>query len=244
MTDYYSATLDFVYKYNLAIFESATQAVSSVLNLSSSSSQEVQDNIRTVFNSTLDRQLNKDSFASSLAAALNSWIEIMDLFRYYQFARNFSDYLSYISRQFEPLRDNLNRTPSEIIEIKGRFNLLHYKTNFEQKQKTPLLVVYSLINRHYIVDLLPKYSVIENLLSHGFDIYATDWGTPYSYDKGLTLENYGEEYIGNAVEKIKEITGSKKVSLFGYCWGGIFTLIYAATHPENVKGSDIACHPC
>src|ERR1700746_737083 len=75
MTDHYSATLDFVYKYSLAIFESATQAVSSVLDLSSSSTQEVQYAIRTVFNSTLDRRLNEDSFASSLAAALNSWTE-------------------------------------------------------------------------------------------------------------------------------------------------------------------------
>jgi hypothetical protein len=62
MTDYYSARLNFVYKYSLAIFESATQAVSPVLNLSSSSTQEVQDAIRTVFNSTLDRRLNEDSF--------------------------------------------------------------------------------------------------------------------------------------------------------------------------------------
>jgi poly(3-hydroxyalkanoate) synthetase len=80
-------------------------------------------------------------------------------------------------------------------------------------------------------------------LNQGFDIFATDWGTPSSYDKDLTSENYGREYVGNAVEKIKEITGSEKVSLFGYCWGGIFTLIYAATHPENVE-SNIACHPC
>jgi polyhydroxyalkanoate synthase subunit PhaC len=235
LSDYYSATFDFVYKYNLAIFESGTQAVSSILNLSSGNLHEAQDRMRAVFNSVLDRRLNEESFASNLAAALNSWIEIMDLFKHFQFASNFSDYLSYVSRQFEPLRDNLNRTPSEIIGMKGRFNLLHYKTNLEQKQKTPLLVVYSLINRHYILDLLPKYSVIDNLLSQGFDIFATDWGTPYSYDKDLTLEDYGKEYVGNAVEKIKEITGSKQVSLFGYCWGGIFTLIYAATHPENVK---------
>ena len=48
LTDYYSASLDFAYKYNLAIFESATQAVSSVLNLSSSYPQEAQDTIPTI----------------------------------------------------------------------------------------------------------------------------------------------------------------------------------------------------
>src|SRR3990172_11262284 len=97
------------------------------------------------------------------------------------------------------------------------------------------LVVYSLINRHYILDLLPKVSVINSLLKQGFDVYATDWGTPDSSYQNMTLEDYAHEYVENAVEKIKEITGSEKVSLFGYCWGGIFALIHSAIHPENVK---------
>ena len=58
---------------------------------------------------------------------------------------------------------------------------------------------------------------------------------PESFDKDLTLETYAEEYVENAVEKIKEITGSDKVSLLGYCWGGLFALIYTSTHQENVK---------
>jgi len=119
--------------------------------------------------------------------------------------------------------------------MKGRFSLLHYKSDAVKKQKTPLLVVYSLINRHYILDLLPNVSVIKNLQRQGFDIYATDWGTPSSSYKDMSLETYAHEYVENAVEKIKEITGSEKVSLLGYCWGGIFALIYSAIHPENVK---------
>src|SRR3972149_6095143 len=119
--------------------------------------------------------------------------------------------------------------------VNGRFSLLHYKPVVAQKYKTPLLVVYSLINRHYILDLLPKVSVINSLLKQGFDIYATDWGTPDSLYQNMTLEDFAHEYVENAVEKIKEITGSEKVSLFGYCWGGIFALIHSAIHPENVK---------
>jgi len=51
----------------------------------------------------------------------------------------------------------------------------------------------------------------------------------------MGLEKFAHDYVGNAVDKIKEITGTDKVSLFGYCWGGLFSLIYAASHPENVK---------
>lgn len=233
--NYYRNISDFARKYNLAIFEAAIKAANSALSLRTGSLQELENSWRSAFNSELGKHLNEEEFASSLGAAFNSWIDMTDLSGQYQFARNFYDSLSYISRQFEPLRGSLNRTPSQVIKMKGRFNLLHYKSKVELKHKTPLLVVYSLINRHYILDLLPKFSVINNLLNQGFDIYATSWGTPSSYDKGLTLEDYAEEYVENAVEKIKETTGSEKVSLFGYCWGGIFALIYTATHPENVK---------
>lgn len=236
--DYFRTEYDFAQKYNVAIFNAATKALNSALNVRTSSittPEQVLNTMRAVFNSTLDKELNEESVVSSLGAAVNSWVELVDFSGQFKLARDLYDFQSYISRQFEPLRDTINRTPSEVIEMKGRFNLLHYKSNVERKQKTPLLVVYSLINRHYILDLLPKVSVMDSLLQQGFDIYATDWGTPFSYDEDLTVENYAEEYVGNAVDKIKEMTGSEKVSLFGYCWGGIFTLVYAATHPENVK---------
>src|SRR5919197_774215 len=116
--------------------------------------------MRGVFNTTLGERLNSESFASSLGSTLDSWARLAGFFNYFQATRNFSDFLSYISRQFEPLRDTLNRSASEVIEMEGRFNLLHYKSKVQQKQRTPILVIYSLINRHYILDLLPEFSVI------------------------------------------------------------------------------------
>lgn len=95
--------------------------------------------------------------------------------------------------------------------------------------------MYSLINRHYILDLLPKVSVVRHFIDKGFDVYATDWETPSTFDKDLTLENYIHENVENAVNKVREITDSQKVTLFGYCWGGIFSLIYSTMHPNTVK---------
>ena len=37
------------------------------------------------------------------------------------------------------------------------------------------------------------------------------------------------------VDKVEEVTGSRNVTLFGYCWGGILSLIYSAMHPKDVK---------
>ncbi|MFZ0512600.1 MAG: alpha/beta fold hydrolase [Candidatus Nitrosopolaris sp.] len=100
---------------------------------------------------------------------------------------------------------------------------------------TPLLIVYAFINRHYILDLLPEISVVGNLLRQGFDVFATDWGTPSAYDKDLTIGHFVNSYMDRSVDLIREITKSDKVSLFGYCWGGNLVLIYAALHPEKVK---------
>jgi class III poly(R)-hydroxyalkanoic acid synthase PhaC subunit len=227
------AGIDIASKYNSALLEAAEKSFESFLNKKGETQQKTQTNIRTSFDSTLQNCLNEETFASSMANYVNAWTKIIPSW-YDQFNDNFNFSL-YENKILEPIRDTINRTPSEVIEMKGRFKLLHYKSEYTVTHKTPILVIYSLINRHYILDLLPKISVIKNLQRQGFDIYTTDWNNPTSYSHDLTLETYAEEYVEYAVEKIKEISDSKKVSLLGYCWGGIFALIYAAMYPQNVK---------
>jgi polyhydroxyalkanoate synthase subunit PhaC len=100
---------------------------------------------------------------------------------------------------------------------------------------TPLLIIYAFINRHYILDLLPNSSIVQNLQRQGFNIFATDWGTPSGYDKELTIGHYVNNYLAKTVDYIREHTGSDKVSLLGYCWGGDLALMLAALHPEKIK---------
>ncbi len=105
----------------------------------------------------------------------------------------------------------------------------------KRRRRSPILVIYAFINRHYILDLLPQVSVIRNLRNQGLNIFVTDWGTPSSYDKSLTIEHFVNKYIDKSIDVIKKITNSDKVSLFGYCWGGDLAIMYAALHPEKVK---------
>ena len=233
--DYMFKLIDFTSKYNSSLYEASAKAFESFLSVRDNTVRKIENTIRTSFDDTLNNRLNDNAMASSISEFVDAWIRLAGLSEYKQRTFSFYNFLSYVNRIFEPIRENVNRTPSEVIEMKGRFNLLHYKSESAPKHKTPILVVYSLINRHYILDLLPKVSVIKNLQNQGFDVYATDWMTPAAYDKDLTLEKYAEEYVENAVEKIKEISGSQKVSLFGYCWGGIFSLIYCAKYQDNVQ---------
>ena len=234
--DYYYKWCNFALRYNRAFLDAALESYKSFISEDRKQidGKKIRNMMRASFDSTLRQRLCEKDVGSSLANFIDAWLNIVKISGYDKYGF-FSEMLSFRSKLFEPLRDNLNRTPSEEIKIKGKFHLHHYKSTVKKRHKTPLLIVYSLINRYYILDLIPNASVINNLLQQGFDVFATDWGIPDTYDKEMTLEDYAHEYIENSIDKIKEITGSDKVSLFGYCWGGVFSLIYSATHPENVK---------
>ncbi|MDE1769202.1 MAG: alpha/beta fold hydrolase [Thaumarchaeota archaeon] len=233
--DYWLKWVNFASRYNFVFFDASLKAFETFLNIRDGTAKKIQNTVRSSFDTAIRDSLNDEELISSMTDYVDSWLKLVGLSGRKQFGVYFLNLVSYVNKILDPLRDNLNRTPSEIIEMKGRFHLHHYKSEVPSKHKTPLLVVYSLINRHYILDLLPKVSVIKNLQNQGFDVFTTDWETSAAYDKDLTLATYAEEYLENAVEKIKEITGFEKVSLFGYCWGGLFALIYCATNPSNVK---------
>ncbi len=67
-------------------------------------------------------------------------------------------------------------TPSEVVYQEDRARLLHYPTGEPAKFKTPLLFVFALVNRPYILDILPGKSVVSHFVQAGFDTYLADWG--------------------------------------------------------------------
>jgi polyhydroxyalkanoate synthase len=130
---------------------------------------------------------------------------------------------------------SVGTTPSEIIFREDKMKLIHYIPTVEKPHQVPILVVYALVNRYYILDLQPDKSVIKKLLDEGFDVYVIDWGYPSGADRYLTLDDYVNGYINNAVDNIRELSGLDKITLMGVCQGGTFSVMYAAQHPEKVK---------
>lgn len=124
-------------------------------------------------------------------------------------------------------------TPSEVVYETDRIKLLHYKSDAPVKHKTPLLFVFALVNRPYILDLLPGKSVVEHFVKAGFDVYLIDWGKPTHADRHKTLDTYINGYLYNIVEFLRERTGAPKVSILGYCMGGAMSAMYTALHPKK-----------
>ena len=69
--------------------------------------------------------------------------------------------LSTIDSTLELLEDtDISTTPYDVVYEEDRVKLKHYKPA-EVKNKTPLLVIYALINRETMLDLEPGRSVVE-----------------------------------------------------------------------------------
>ncbi len=233
--DCYFRWLDLSVRYGIAVFEASTKAAESFFNFNKPRTEKsIENDIRLSFDATLQESLKEESFAKSLSEYVDAFIHIQTVLGRNEAFRYRAGLITYYNDRLEFLRTTLYRTPSETIKLNSNFELLHYISS-EKKYKTPILIVGSLINRYYILDLLPKFSVVRNLLKQGFDVYATEWRTPSNLEYDMTLENYARDFLETAIEKVKEMSGSDKISLLGYCWGGIFALIYSTIYPENVK---------
>ncbi|MEK7279416.1 MAG: class III poly(R)-hydroxyalkanoic acid synthase subunit PhaC [Nitrospirota bacterium] len=134
-----------------------------------------------------------------------------------------------------PIDFSVGTTPSEVIYSEDKMKLIHYFPTAEKPHKVPILIVYALVNRYYILDLQPDKSMIKNLLNEGFDVYIVDWGYPSGADRYLTLDDYVNGYINNAVDKIRERCRLDTITLLGVCQGGAFSVMYSALHPEKIK---------
>ena len=235
--DYTSKWYDFSVKYARAIANATTESIKSFEHSKNRSiySKQTQNQMRKTFDSSLQEQIKKEDFTSSVSDYLIASLSFAEYFGIKKGYQHFMDFFSAWNKPIETIRDDVNRSAVEVIKMDEGFQLLHYKPLSKKRFKTPLLMVYSLINRHYILDLLPKVSVIRQFLEHGFDVYATDWTTSSSAHKSMTLEELVQTCVGNSVKKVQEITGEQKISLFGYCWGGIFTLAYSALHTDSVR---------
>ncbi len=135
----------------------------------------------------------------------------------------------------KPLDFSVGTTPHRIDYSEDRMKLLHYEPTAGSQYPVPVLIVYALVNRFYILDLQPDKSIIRSLLDQGFDVYVIDWGYPSGMDRYLTLDDYVNGYLNNAVEYIRKNAGVDKITLMGVCQGGTFSLMYASLYPEKVK---------
>lgn len=126
-------------------------------------------------------------------------------------------------------------SPKEAVYQEDKLVLYRYLSSNRKPHAIPLLIVYALVNRYYVLDLQKDRSTIKGLLDAGLDVYVIDWGYPDRSDRWLTLDDYINAYIDACVDYIRNERGLDSINLLGVCQGGSFSLCYSALHPEKVR---------
>lgn len=106
-------------------------------------------------------------------------------------------------------KPNLGQSEKDVVWRQGGCELWHYR-NDNVTVSPPLLIVFSLVSRSYILDLTPGNSFIEKLLAAGFDVYLLDWGIPDERDAGNQLEDYTDDYLPAGIRRVRELTGATR----------------------------------
>jgi polyhydroxyalkanoate synthase len=125
-------------------------------------------------------------------------------------------------------------TPHSVVWSENKWRLLRFAPAVP-KYATPVLLVPSLINRWYVLDLGPGRSLIEWLVAQGHEVFCIDWGTPGGEDRYLTWDDIAGRYLGRAVRIASRYGRSGKTHVLGYCLGGTLAVSYVAAFPEYVQ---------
>lgn len=129
-------------------------------------------------------------------------------------------------------RAEVGQSPRDEIWSDGTATLYRYQSD-QRSVHPPVLLVMSLVSRAYILDLQPGNSFVEHLVARGFDVFLLDWGVPDESSADNTLETYVDDLIPRAVASVDRLGGGVGVTVFGYCFGGLLSLLYAAGHPHD-----------
>ena len=144
------------------------------------------------------------------------------------------------SRSFT-LGGNTAATPGAVVFRNETDEIIQYAPATPRVRTVPLLIVWSLINRFYILDLAPGRSFIEYAVGQGFTVFVTSWRNPDRRHAGWDLDTYASA-LCESIDAIRQITGSAQVGTMGLCAGG--QLLAALLAVLAARGDDRVRYAC
>ena len=106
----------------------------------------------------------------------------------------------------------------------------------------PLLVVPSLVNRAYILDLLPERSLLRHLAAHGLRPLLVDWGEPGPLERRMSLDDHLRDRLEAALDAVRRAT-RRPPALLGYCMGGLLAVALALRRQDELAGLVLLATP-
>jgi polyhydroxyalkanoate synthase len=123
---------------------------------------------------------------------------------------------------------NLATTPGAVVFRNHLLEVIHYTPTQPKVHAEPVVIITPWINKFYVLDLVPKKSMIRFLLDQGLDVFITSWKNPDASMHDCSFDDYLTEGVKAIVEVARKFTGADKVHAAGYCIGGTALSIYMA----------------
>ncbi len=172
--------------------------------------------------------MNRESVRKCASFDVQEWVKQIEEGA----GKNYHRYAKLLELTLQSGEAQVGQTPKEVIWSLNKTKLYRFTPVKEKLFPVPVLMIYALINRPYVLDLHPGNSMVEYLVNRGFDVYMLDWGYPGPEDKDMKFDDYVLDQIPRAVQLALRTSGAKELSILGYCMGGTIATLYAATHPQ------------
>ncbi|HRD33291.1 MAG TPA: alpha/beta fold hydrolase [Rhodocyclaceae bacterium] len=135
--------------------------------------------------------------------------------------------------------ENLATTPGAVIFRNELLEVIHYTPTQPKTHAEPVVIVTPWINKYYILDLVPKKSMIRYLLDQGLEVFITSWKNPDASMRDVSFDAYLERGVHAIVETARKFSGAEKVHAVGYCIGGTALSMYMAWANRRFKPEDV-----
>jgi len=132
-------------------------------------------------------------------------------------------------------RPAVGLTPSTVIHAQDKLAVRYYAPRGDARG-SPVVLVPSLINRAWILDLEPGRSLVDGLAGLGHPTYLVDWGEPGPEDAEEDVGYVLLELLHRSIDRICRHARAQDALLMGYCLGGTLSAMYTALRPERVAG--------
>jgi len=137
--------------------------------------------------------------------------------------------------------ENLGATPGEVVFRNEVVEIIQYRPVTQQVHAVPLLVVWSLINRFYILDLAPGRSFVEYAVAQGIPVFVTSWRNPGRGQAHWDLDTYAGALL-ESMDAVREVSSSDRIGTIGLCSGG--QLLAATLGHLAALGDDRVAYAC
>ena len=123
-----------------------------------------------------------------------------------------------------------------VIWREGSTRLLDYGAASEASNPDGpvVLVIPSLVNRYWILDLDHEHSFLRSLAARGLRPLVIDWDAPEGEETGFTFSDYIAGRLSRALDFAVGLQDGP-VCLAGYCMGGLLSLALAQLRLSDVR---------